>query len=145
MRNFCSVVLLTAVFCSSINPILSGDEITIVRNGKSTELAGHIVVEAEDNSILFCGRDGQLLILKPDEIQGKKVEGVEVEPLTRKELGKQMLKELPADFKIHEAGQFVIEPNGKSLCPLGGRTVHASVPRVWRLLDQEEEIQTAEA
>ena len=108
MRNFCSVVLLTAVFCSSINPILSGDEITIVRNGKSTELAGHIVVEAEDNSILFCGRDGQLLILKPDEIQGKKVEGVEVEPLTRKELGKQMLKELPADFKIHEAGQFVI-------------------------------------
>lgn len=108
MRVVGLVILSAAVLVSAFNAILVGDEITVVRNGQATELSGDIVVEANDESLLFRGRDGQLLILKPDEIQNKKVDEADVEPFSRKELGKQMLKELPADFKIHQAGQFVI-------------------------------------
>jgi hypothetical protein len=87
---------------------LISDEITVIRNGQTTELYGNIVVEAHDDSLLFRGRDGQLLILQPDEIQNRKVDDADVEPLSRKELGEQMLNELPPGFKIHQAGQFVI-------------------------------------
>lgn len=85
-----------------------GDEITFVRNGQTAELAGEIVVEAEDKSVLFRSRDGQLRILKPEEIQDKKIDDSIVEPLSGKELGKRMLAELPDNFEIFESGQFVI-------------------------------------
>ena len=108
MRVLGSVIFSAAVLVLSFNSVCTGDEITVVRDGKATELSGDIVVEAKDDSLLFCRRDGQLLILTPDEIQHKKVDDVEVEPLSRKELGEQMLQELPEGFKIHQAGQFVI-------------------------------------
>lgn len=108
MRVFGSVIFSAAVLVTTSTPVLIADEITVVRNGQTTELSGDIVVEGNDDSLLFRGRDGQLLILKPDEIQSKKIGDSDVEPLSRKELGDKMLNELPPDFKIYQAGQFVI-------------------------------------
>lgn len=102
LRHF---VCLFIFACSSLS---FADELTITRNGATTEIQGEIVVEAQDNSILFRARDGQLKIFKPGEIQDKTDDDSIVKPLSKKELGKQLLSELPDGFRVFEAGNFVI-------------------------------------
>lgn len=99
---------LTLVFAVLGTGLASADEIVVSRNGAATSLQGEIVVEAADNSLLFRGRDGQLSIIKPEELQSKDYCDETVEPLSKKELAKQLLTELPDGFRILNSGQFVI-------------------------------------
>ena len=95
---------------SCIRPTIA-DELTFLRNGQSKTLVGEIMVEAEDGGILFQTRSGRLRIVQADEITEKIDNDEPLEPLTQKEIGDQLLEELPEGFKIHTTRHFVIAYN----------------------------------
>lgn len=90
------------------NSSTSADTLRIHRGDKVIEIEGEVLIEAQDESILFQQRDGQLLILKAEEIETKEIVEEPTEPFTPKEMGERLLQELPDGFRIHNAGQYVI-------------------------------------
>ena len=96
-------VLLTFMLC-----YVSADEVTIERSGETIPLSGSILVEAQDQSLLFEANDGQLWIIKPTEVQSKLQTTEPAEPITHDQLGTKLLEELPGDFRILKKKHYVI-------------------------------------
>ena len=91
--------------------LANADELTFVRNGETKTIVGEILVEAENGDILFQTRSGRLRIVQADEINEKVDNDEPFEPLSQKEVGAQLLNELPEGFKIHTTRHFVIAYN----------------------------------
>ena len=104
------VVLVAALLLSGIETAMS-DELVLIRNNSEEKLQGEIIVEAEDGSLLFRTLDARLWVVKADEIKSKMDDDKAVVPMTHKQLGQQLLDELPEGFKIHINGDFVIAYN----------------------------------
>ncbi len=98
------------VFMICLN-VASADELVLQRNGSEKTLQGEILEQAQDGSLLFRTQDSRLWVVQADEIKSKIDTDDEVVPLTHKQLGQQLLKELPDGFKIHINGDFVIAYN----------------------------------
>ncbi len=108
MPNLIFKTLLPALLVCLIAPLAVADEVVIQKGEKQLTLAGKILVEAQDESILFQTRVGELLILTADQIKSK-TESIEVvEALSKEKIGEQLLKELPAGFKIRISKHYVI-------------------------------------
>ncbi len=84
------------------------DELRIERSGRSIDLSGVILVEAQDESLLFEANDGQLWIIKPTEVQSKLETTEPATPATHDQLGEKLLEELPGDFRILKKKHYVI-------------------------------------
>lgn len=84
------------------------DEITIERSGKSIELSGSILIEAQDHSLLFEANDGQLWITKPEEIRVKQPSEEPAAPISQEALEAALLKELPNGFRVLKKKHYVI-------------------------------------
>ena len=104
------VVLAAALLLSVIETAMS-DELVLIRNNSEEKLQGEIIVEAEDGSLLFRTLDARLWVVKADEIKSKTDDDKAVVPMNHKQLGQQLLDELPEGFKIHINGDFVIAYN----------------------------------
>lgn len=102
-----SKILLT-LLCGFFVTSLRADNLTLQLNGKSVELVGEILIEAQDSSLYFRSHDGKIWFVKPTEIVKKTDNDDAVPPINKKELGKQLLAELPAGFKIYETKHYVI-------------------------------------
>lgn len=102
------IFLAVASFCQSD---CRADEVIVLREGSEKRLEGEILEEAQDGSLLFRTLDARLWILQADEIKSKIDTDNEVVPMSHKQLGQQLLKELPDGFKIHINGDFVIAYN----------------------------------
>lgn len=100
-------LLLLALFA---RPSLS-DEITYQRNGEEFTIEGEILVEAQNGGVLFQRRDGQIYVVEQEEIISMVDNDEEVEPLSQKEMEKQLLAELPEGFRVHKTKNFVIAYN----------------------------------
>jgi len=98
------VALLSAVMLCRAN----ADEVKIERSGKTIDLSGSILVEAQDQSLLFEANDGQLWIIKPTEVQSKEVSADPPIAATPDELETELLNELPGDFKVLKKKHYVI-------------------------------------
>ena len=86
----------------------SADEVTIERSGKSIELSGSIQIEGQDQSLLFEADDGQLWIVKPEEIQSKQESESSADPIAQDELATTLLAELPDGFRALKKKHYVI-------------------------------------
>ena len=86
----------------------SGDDATFKRKGKKQKLNGQIILTGDDGSALFQTPDGRLWVLQANELGNLVDNETHPVPLKNKELGKQLLEELPDGFKIHHAGNWVI-------------------------------------
>lgn len=84
--------------------------VTINRNGSQRELAGRVVVEAEDGGLLFLTQDGVQWLLPKEEIAGRRTDAKPFAPLPRDEFAKQLQAELPG-FKIHKTKHYLIAYN----------------------------------
>ena len=84
------------------------DHLTLSISGKTVELDGEILIEAQDKSLFFRQNTGRIWFVQPEMIKAKVDDDKDVEPISKKELGKQLLKELPAGFKIYETKHYVI-------------------------------------
>ena len=91
------------------------DEVVVIHGERELQLVGNIIVEAQDEGLLFQTRDGRLWPLRPEQIKDRQTGDEMVKPLSRKELGRELRQKLNADFgngfKIHEADKFVIVYN----------------------------------
>jgi hypothetical protein len=85
-----------------------GDHLTLLINGRTVELEGEILIEAKDKSLYFREVDGKIWFVEPGQIQVKVDVDEPVEPLSKKEIGKRLLKELPKGFRIYETKHYVI-------------------------------------
>ena len=85
----------------------TADEVKIERS-KSIDLSGSILVEAQDESLLFEANDGQLWIIKPTEIRSKLKTAEPATPATHDELGSKLLEELPGDFRVLQKKHYLI-------------------------------------
>ena len=98
--------------CAIFQQVNSSDEVTISREGQSIVLTGRILEEAQnDNGLLMQTREGRLWPLQPEQIESVKKDVGEFESLGRKQYGRKLRDELGEEFKIHEAGNFVLVYN----------------------------------
>lgn len=93
----------------------AADQVVVERGGEQITLIGNVIAKSQDGGVLFQTRDGRLWPLQPDQISEHQEDDEAVQPLTRKNLGRQIRAELNRDFgddfKIHEADKFVIVYN----------------------------------
>ena len=105
--TFLTCLLLSAVL-APLQPLAASEQLTVKQNGKSTRLTGEILVEAQDGGLLFVARDGALWIVQPEQLQQRKRLAQEVSPLSQAEISSQLVKEMPAGFRIHKTAHFLI-------------------------------------
>ena len=86
----------------------SADHLTLEISGKTVELDGEILIEAQDNSLFFRAVDGRLWLVKPEQIKSKTDVEEPVEALSKKEMGARLLKELPDGFRVYQTKHYVI-------------------------------------
>ena len=77
-------------------------------DGSTVNIEGEILIEAQDESLYFRGNDGKIWFVKPDQIKAKLDDDSELKPISKKDLGKKLLAELPAGFRIYETKHYVI-------------------------------------
>ncbi len=72
------------------------------------EVAGRLVVEAQDGGLLVLGRDGVLWAIPPEEQIQHTADQQPFKPYSRDELSKRVLAELPAGFRVHPTTHYMI-------------------------------------
>lgn len=84
------------------------DHLTLIISGRTVELDGEILIEAQDKSLYFREVDGKIWFVKPGQIQDKVDVQEAIEPLSKEEVGQRLLKELPDGFRLKETKHYVI-------------------------------------
>lgn len=87
------------------------DHVTFRRQDVPFHVSGKIQVEAQDGGLLLLDRAGVLWAITPEEKTAQSRDDMAFEPLSRDELGKQLLGELPDGFRIHATAHYLIAYN----------------------------------
>lgn len=82
------------------------DYVSVNRGGEKLELEGRVEVEAQDGGVLLLGRDGVLWPLPKEEITSRRKDDKPFKPLTRDELAKKLIADLPG-FRIHQTKHYL--------------------------------------
>lgn len=105
-RHF-SILAFVLTFTSIVSQA-HADHLTLEISGKTIELEGEILIEAQNKSLYFRQNTGRIWFVEPEQIKNKVDDDKDIKPITKKALGKQLLKELPAGFRIYETKHYVI-------------------------------------
>lgn len=105
MNRICTLLILFSIAGSSC---VCADSLTLEIDGSTVNIEGEILIEAQDESLYFRGNDGKIWFVKPDQIRNKIDNDSESKPISKKELGKKLLAELPKGFRIYETKHYVI-------------------------------------
>lgn len=100
---FCALII-AALFPSAAH----ADHLTLEISGKTIELEGDILIEAQDESLYFRDNTGKIWFVQPTQIKKKVEEEKDADPISAKELGKNLLEELPEGFRILQTKHYVI-------------------------------------
>ena len=84
------------------------DHVTLKREGKPIQVEGRVLVTAKDGGILVQARDGVLWAVQPEEFVERTTDEAPFEPLSRDELTRQLLAELPAGFQVFPTKHYLI-------------------------------------
>ncbi len=84
------------------------DYVTFRRDGKTLDVAGRLLVEAQDGGLLVLGRDGVLWAVPPEEQVQHTTDQQPFQPYSRDELSKRLLAELPPGFRVHQTAHYLI-------------------------------------
>jgi len=102
-----ALLLVLAVF-ASVAPVAAIDHVTFRRDDREQSVSGQIEVTAQDGGLLLLSADGTLWAIEPHEIVKQRSDGEPFRPLSRDELAKQMLSELPAGFDTYTTRNYLI-------------------------------------
>ena len=89
-------------------PAAATDQVTLRRGGKTIEVDGRVLIEAQDGGLLMLGRDGVLWLVQPDELVGRTHDQRPFEPYGRDEMTKRVLADLPPGFHVHPTTHYLI-------------------------------------
>ena len=84
------------------------DQVTLRGEGKKLEVTGRVLVEAQDGGLLLLGRDGVLWQIPPEEQVRHTSDAAPFKPLTRDEMTKRVLAQLPQGFEVHATKHYLI-------------------------------------
>ncbi len=84
------------------------ERVTLRRGGKELQIAGQLLVKAEDGGLLIKSPDGRFWTVPPDEIVSHASDQVPFEPFARDQCAKRLLAELPAGFEVHQTTHYLI-------------------------------------
>lgn len=84
------------------------DLLTIKQGDKQRELAGKVIVTAQDGGVMLMTGDGTLWPVKAEELVEQRTDDKPFVPLSREELAKKLLAELPAGFETHTTANYLI-------------------------------------
>ena len=93
---------------AGLTPAAALDYVTVQKSGGEVEVAGKIQVEAADGGVLLLARDGVLWPVPKEELVSRRSDDTPFTPLSRDELSKKLLQELPEGFKIHATKHYLI-------------------------------------
>jgi hypothetical protein len=87
---------------------LSADQLWLQLGEEQRELVGQVVLEGQDNSLLFLEQDGRYWFVQPDQIV--RLQRTEIAPpaIDRKDLRMQLATELGESFQFHETRHYLI-------------------------------------
>ena len=71
------------------------DHVTVRRDGKETEVAGRVVVTAQDGGIMLLARDGVLWSVPPEELVSHTSDATPFRGMSPKELSKRCWPNCP--------------------------------------------------
>ena len=92
----------------SVGPLGAVERVSVRRDGHELDLAGRVLVEAQDGGLLLETADGVLWIVQPEELVRRETDATAFQPLGPDEVARQLLDELPPGFKIHRTANYVI-------------------------------------
>lgn len=101
------ILLLWLLLIAPIS-VANADHLTLTISGKQVELDGEILIEALDNSLYFRQNTGKIWFVKPEQIVTKVEDDEATAPISKEDLGKRLLKELPDGFRIYKTKHYVI-------------------------------------
>ncbi|MBI3838648.1 MAG: DUF1570 domain-containing protein [Planctomycetia bacterium] len=84
------------------------EHVTLRRGDQQQTVSGKVAVTAEDGGLLLMTVDGTLWTIEPEELVDRKEDQQPFHPLSRDELAKQMLSELPAGFEVYTTHHYLI-------------------------------------
>jgi hypothetical protein len=109
MKNFLVILfVLPAVLVLGDAGVSAMDHIIFRRDGKEQQVSGRLLVTAQDGGLLLLERDGVLCAIPPEEQVKHTNDDSPFKPLTRDELTKKLLAELPAHFDVLNTAHYLI-------------------------------------
>ena len=107
------LLLLAAVFawvfslCENV-PALALDYVLVKRDGGTLNLAGRILVEGQDGSLLLETPDTRYWVIQPEEIVDRRQDQEAFRFLSAEELIRQFRQELGESFAVHRTANYLI-------------------------------------
>ena len=100
---------LAVLACLAWSPAAHGlDHVVFERDGRQVEIAGQLLVSAEDGGLLVMARDGVLWAVQPEELVKHTADETPFEPWSAEELSRRLLAELPDGFNVHATTHYLI-------------------------------------
>ena len=84
------------------------DRVTLMRDGQRIEVEGRVEVEARDGGLMLLARDGVIWTVQPDELVERTSDDAPFEPMSRDELSRRTLAELPPGFDVYRTANYMI-------------------------------------
>ncbi|MHB8953959.1 MAG: DUF1570 domain-containing protein [Pirellulaceae bacterium] len=89
-------------------PVAAVEHVSVRHDGRELDLAGRVLVEAQDGGLLLETASGALWIVQPEALVRRATDAAAFQPLGPEEVGQQLLAELPPGFKVHRTANYVI-------------------------------------
>ena len=105
MRNLIAAVLLSTLAANECRAL---DHIVLRQDDAQVEVAGKVLVTAEDGGLLAIGRDGRMWPVKPEELLRRRADPTPFTSLSPAEMAKQLEGELPRGFAVHQTKHYLI-------------------------------------
>ncbi len=93
---------------SGSGPLWAVEHIQLRRDGAERHISGRLLIKAADGGLLVLASDGELWAVQPDELVSQSSDETPFAPLAREPLARQLLKQLPEGFEIHQTTHYVI-------------------------------------
>jgi hypothetical protein len=84
------------------------DHVTINKDGRQQHLSGQVLVTAADGGLLLQTSDGVQWGIEPEQLVEHKQDATAFAPLTREQLAKKLLGELPDGFETYTTAHYLI-------------------------------------
>ena len=84
------------------------DHVVLRRDDKQIYVDGRLLVTAQDGGLLVQARDGVLWAVPPEQQVKHTSDQVPFKPLSRDEMSRRMLAELPRGFETHKTANYLI-------------------------------------
>jgi hypothetical protein len=133
------LLMLLAVGLALSGRVEAMDHLTVLRDGRQTEVQGRILTTAQDGGLLILAQDGVLWRVEPQEVAKQSSDAAPFKPLAKDEIAEQLLRTLPPGFKVHQTAHYVVLHNTSPVYAqwCGGlfERLYAAFNNYWKLKD----------